>query len=395
MPGAGDDAVHQWSRAEGGAHVWAEVVDRVIGMPVVEQGDEAAGDLEDAAFARRNGTDGDDRHEGYGGGIGGGRRTVGSGHDDSEAGGGVRLPCSIPPMADRKSAAVLRHIRLLVLDVDGTLTNSRHEVDAATCAAVARVRAAGIRVLLATGRRYRDTLPIAARVGVDGPLITASGALVKRPTDHATVFRAAFAPGVLEGVVAAVVAAGHEPVLYADSFAAGFDFFCRGLPAADAARSAGTEGSLDDYLAFNRGLARVDPDLHRRPPPGVFAGFAMGDRPAMIGLEESLTATFPTELSLHTIRSPRYLGWMCEIAPALVTKWTGVLAVARDWGIAAEEICAVGDDVNDLPMIVGAGLGVAMGNGQPAVREAADMVVASHDAGGLVEVADLLVAASA
>ncbi len=100
--------------------------------------------------------------------------------------------------------------RLLVLDVDGTVTNSRHEVTAATCEAVARIRAAGIRVVLATGRRYRDTLPVAARLGISGPLITASGALVKRTTDHATLARAEFGPGVLAGVVAEIVAAGHE-----------------------------------------------------------------------------------------------------------------------------------------------------------------------------------------
>jgi hydroxymethylpyrimidine pyrophosphatase-like HAD family hydrolase len=298
-------------------------------------------------------------------------------------------------MADRTASPNPPRVRLLVLDVDGTLTNSRHEVEEATCAAIARVRAAGIRVLVATGRRYRDTLPVAARVGVDGPLITASGALVKRSTDHATISRAEFATGVLEGVVEAVVASGHEPVLYADSFAAGFDFFCRGLPEADAGQAGGGLHALAEYLAFNRGLARVEPDLHRRPPPGVFAGFAMGDRPGMLDLERSLAETFPGQLSLHTIRSPRYQGWMCEIAPARVTKWTGVLTVAGAWGIGADEICAVGDDVNDLPMIVGAGVGVAMGNAQPVVREAADMVVATHDAGGLVELADLLVAAAA
>jgi hydroxymethylpyrimidine pyrophosphatase-like HAD family hydrolase len=297
-------------------------------------------------------------------------------------------------MAAPKASVSPRRIRLLALDVDGTVTNSRHEVDAATCAAVARARAAGIRVVLATGRRYRDTLPVAARVGVDGPLITASGALIKRPTDHATVSRADFGDGVLAGVIEALLAAGHEPVLYADSFADGFDFFCRSLPDPDAGQGSGAEGCLEEYLAVNRGLARVTPDLHRRPPAGVFAGFAMGERSAMLDLERSLGTMFPEQLSLHTIRSPRYQGWMCEIAPARVTKWTGVLAVANAWGIAADEICAVGDDVNDLPMIVGAGLGVAMGNGQPVVREAADMVVGAHDEGGLVELIDRLVAAT-
>ena len=51
--------------------------------------------------------------------------------------------------------------RLLVFDVDGTLTNSQHEITPATRRAVARVQAGGIRVMLATGRRYRDVLPVA------------------------------------------------------------------------------------------------------------------------------------------------------------------------------------------------------------------------------------------
>jgi hydroxymethylpyrimidine pyrophosphatase-like HAD family hydrolase len=295
-------------------------------------------------------------------------------------------------MSTKPISATAQKTRLLVLDVDGTVTNSRHEVSQATCDAVFRIRAAGIRVVLATGRRYRDTLPVAARLGIESPLITASGALIKRTSDHATIARAEFGPGVLAGVVAGIVAAGHEPVLYADSFADGFDFHCRSLtvtrtPDADAER--GVLG-LAEYLERNRDLARVVPDLHLQPPPGVFAGFAMGPHRAMLDLEAALSGSFPGQLSLHTIRSPRYLNWMCEIAPAGVTKWSGVLSLAREWGIGAAEICAVGDDVNDLPMICGAGLGIAMGNAQPEVLAAADHVVGRHDDDGLVDVADLL-----
>ncbi|MFM9059545.1 MAG: HAD family hydrolase [Planctomycetaceae bacterium] len=279
-------------------------------------------------------------------------------------------------------------IRLLVADVDGTLTNSRHEVAPVTRAAIARVRAAGIRVMLATGRRYRDTLPIHERLGIDdAPLVTASGALVKRPADHATLSRAAFAPGVLAGVLGRIVAAGHEPVVYTDSFAAGHDFHCRGLGAALPG-----SGGLGEYLDINRHLADIRPDLAEAPPDGAFAGFAMGPRDAMLALEADLAAAFPAALSTHVIRSPRYRDWLCEIAPAGVTKWSGVAAVAGRWGIAAEEICAVGDDVNDLPMIRGAGLGVAMGNAAAEVRAAADVVVGTHDGTGIADVADLVLA---
>jgi len=289
------------------------------------------------------------------------------------------------------AAASPSGIRLLVLDVDGTLTNSRHQVSAVAREAVGRVRAADVRVMLATGRRYRDTLPVAEMLGIDTPLVTASGALVKRPGDHATLHRAAFAPGVLDSVVSRIIAAGHEPILYTDSFAQGYDFHCRSLAGADEAASGDGRG-VSEYLGRNRHLADVRPELHLAPPPEAFAGFAMGRHEEMLALEAALHADHPGQLALHVIRSPRYRDWMCEFAPANVTKWSGALAVAAGWGIAAAEICAVGDDLNDLPMIRGAGLGIAMGNAVAAVREAADRVVAGHDDEGIADVAALVLA---
>jgi len=280
-------------------------------------------------------------------------------------------------------------IRLLVLDVDGTLTNSRHEVSDATCRAIERVRQAGVRVMIATGRRYRDALPVVERLQISEPLVTASGALVKRPADHATLQRAAFPAGVLPGVLELVVAAGHEPIVYTDSFAAGFDFHCRSLAAAT---SPPAGGGFGEYLGRNRELARVEPELHRRPPADAFAGFVMGPRGEMAALEDRLRTAYGELLSLHTIRSPRYSEWMCEIAPAGVTKWSGVSAVAAAQGIPPEAICAVGDDLNDLAMVRAAGLGIAMGNAREELQAAADRVVGSHDGSGITDVVDLVLA---
>ena len=250
------------------------------------------------------------------------------------------------------------------------------------------MQAAGIRVLLATGRRYRDVLPVAADLGLSGPLVTASGALIKQPSSHQTLFRADFTPGTLPDILACVVAAGHEPVLYTDSFEQGFDFYCRTLAAVDAA---GQATGFGEYLERNRALARVEPALASEPPARAFAGFAMGPQQAMEELERQLAERFAGELSLHTIRSPRYRDWLCEIAPAGIDKWSSVVRLAAAWGISPESICAVGDDRNDLPMIRGAGLGIAMGNARPEVRQVADRVVADHEAGGMLDVARLVV----
>ena len=350
----------------------AEVVEGVVGSAVEEHGHEPASHFKGAAFTRRNPT-------------GAGHCRVGKVVARRVAIHGA-FRCTIPIMDDTPPPAA---IRLLVLDIDGTLTNSRHEVSDATCRAIARVRAAGVRVMLATGRRYRDALPVVERLEIIEPLVTASGALVKRPGDHATLHRAAFAAGVLPAVLDLVVAAGHEPVVYTDSFADGFDFHCRSLESV-AALPAG--GGFAEYLGLNRGLARVEPDLHREPPPDAFAGFVMGGREPMEALEKQLRDRFAESLSLHTIRSPRYSQWLCEIAPAGVTKWSGVVAVAAAAGIAAAEICTVGDDLNDLPMVRAAGLGIAMGNARDELQAVADRVVGTHDGSGIADVVDLVLA---
>ncbi|MFM8283020.1 MAG: HAD hydrolase family protein [Planctomycetaceae bacterium] len=281
-----------------------------------------------------------------------------------------------------------RDIRLLVLDIDGTITDSLHGIPAATRDAIARIGRAGIHVALATGRRYRDALPVATALGIDQPLVTASGGLIKRPRDHATLFAARFAADTLQRILGVIARRGFDPVVYTDGFAAGHDFTCRRLPAAEIVDATG----LDAYLARNRAVARVRADLVTAPPADAFAGFAMGPREAMLEVEAAIAAACPGEVSLHTIRSPRLREWMCEFAPAGVTKWSGATRLAEALGITAAEICAVGDDLNDLPMIRNAGLGIAVGNAAEAVRSAAHLVVATSDTGALVEVADLLLA---
>jgi hypothetical protein len=64
-------------------------------------------------------------------------------------------------------------------------------------------------------------------------------------------------------------------------------------------------------------------------------------------------------------------------------KWAAILHLAELWGVGPAEICAVGDDMNDLPMIAGAGLGVAMGHAPASVLAAADHVTGDHDQDGV------------
>jgi hydroxymethylpyrimidine pyrophosphatase-like HAD family hydrolase len=80
-----------------------------------------------------------------------------------------------------------------------------------------------------------------------------------------------------------------------------------------------------------------------------------------------------------------------EIFDPAVNKWEGVKLVAQRHGVAEHQIVAIGDDVNDLPMIRHAGLGVAMGNARPEVLEVAKRVIGTNADEGLAEFLEELV----
>ena len=76
---------------------------------------------------------------------------------------------------------------------------------------------------------------------------------------------------------------------------------------------------------------------------------------------------------------------MLEVVPRGVNKWIGLQRLLGALSVDAAELMAVGDGLNDLEMVRGAGIGVAMGNAVPRVKEAADAVVRGNDEGGIVE----------
>ncbi|MBX7168350.1 MAG: Cof-type HAD-IIB family hydrolase [Pirellulales bacterium] len=271
-------------------------------------------------------------------------------------------------------------IRLLAIDIDGTLVDPHDQLTPAVRDAVRRAAAAGIKIVLATGRRYGRALPLVTPLEIDAPLVTASGSLIKDPATHQTLFRSELDREVLRATLAHVGERGYDALLYGDTHAEGFEYYCP--------RATVDEPHLAQFLLLNAGHERHWPTLMHDPPPGIFAGFAMGERAAMLALDAELQQLLPGALYTHVLRSPRYTGHMCEIARAGVNKWTGVMQVAEAWGIAAEEVCAVGDDVNDLPMIEGAGLGVAMANAVEELRAAADRIAPSNAEDGLATVVE-------
>ena len=88
-------------------------------------------------------------------------------------------------------------IRMIVTDLDGTLLNSRFRIPAENKAALQAAAAKGVFVTLATGRMYSSARPYALELGIDAPIITYNGAVVKSVQGEVLLRQYASSPGVV------------------------------------------------------------------------------------------------------------------------------------------------------------------------------------------------------
>jgi Cof subfamily protein (haloacid dehalogenase superfamily) len=279
--------------------------------------------------------------------------------------------------------------RMLALDVDGTLLDRDGQLRPRTAAAVARVADAGIRPILCTGRRYRRALPIALELDLGAPIVCNSGAIIKCPRDHSTLWRADFEASLDRAVLELFAVHDQPAVVFTDRDPAQFDLI---VPAFPTGRT-----HFDDYVARNRANAQIDSSWRWRMPSSLaseadndrlFHICAIGTFNEMKAFERHVLEQLGGRVQTFVQRTTRYLGTMCEVLRQDASKWTAILHLAQSWGIDPSEICAVGDDDNDIPMIRHAGLGVAMGHAADDVRTAADLVTGNHDEDGVAMLVD-------
>ena len=237
-------------------------------------------------------------------------------------------------------------IRLMALDVDGTLTDEAGKISPENAAAVRRAMDAGVLVSLATGRPHQGVEAICSGLGINGPLILTNGSLVLSARgeiwheqslgrqDLRGVYRHAQKAGGL-----CVIAFRPEDVVF---WAPG------GM---DAARIAAT---LDSFLLFRRSAVASPDSL---PLERVNKVMLMGDERTVAEFLQN----WPAELShLARSRSYPYLG---EVNPPGVGKGEALRLVCRRLGIAPGDVLAAGDGGTDLPMLRAAGHAVFVPRG--------------------------------
>jgi hypothetical protein len=255
--------------------------------------------------------------------------------------------------------------RLLVADIDGTLTNARREITPPVAAAVAAAQARGVRVCLATGRIWPSARQYVEGLGADPPVILYNGGMVYDFVRDEVWLRTPLPFRQAQDVLR--ILRGHpaaRPHIYVDDrvFVPVMNETTEIYQRKDGVRTEAV-GDLADWLT-------VDP----------MKILVIGERPALEAVVRDIDELpYPVN---HVYSEAIYL----EILPPGVNKGTALRAMAERLQIAPEEIIAAGDNLNDLAMIRYAGLGVAMANAPEGLRARAQFVAPSNDEHGLQQV---------
>ncbi len=259
--------------------------------------------------------------------------------------------------------------RLLVSDVDGTLVDGNQQIVPRNLEAIKRFQRAGGLVTLGTGRIERSAWPYLSTIGVNAPAILYNGGRVVDYPSGEVLAEDRLPPAVATVLVDLLetVFTGLDAILYSD-----------GQPHVRALNQVLEQSARKDGLVYQP-VGSLTTLVGR----SFNKALIIGEDRALGALDHALRELAPPE-SVTTVRSEStYL----EVLPPGVSKGSALRRLAAHLGISLSEVIAIGDNLNDLEMVRLAGLGVAVANAHPALKQAAACVCrASNEEAAVAEV---------
>lgn len=279
---------------------------------------------------------------------------------------------------------------MLALDLDGTVLDPSSMVRPAVAEAIARARQAGMLVVVCTGRGLAESRDALEAIAQNGPVIVAGGSIIADPASGRTLHRFPMHPTLTSRLTDRLLTRGHPVLVLKDPHAAGYDYLVvtgRRRLMLDPV----TQWWFEEMAVSIRLATSVESDPH--PEHTVRVGVCA--HPSELGeLEQLVRGQFAETVTVHNFPAvvapddaKHWAGGavahILECFDARADKWNAVRHLAAERGIPTERVAAIGDQVNDVTMIRGCGLGVAMGNAIEAVRSVADRVTRSNAEDGV------------
>ncbi|MBO8159010.1 Cof-type HAD-IIB family hydrolase [Thermosyntropha sp.] len=263
-------------------------------------------------------------------------------------------------------------IRLIGIDLDDTLLDGKGNISVKAAEMIKKIKDKGVLVTLATGRMYSSALPYALKLNMELPLITYQGALVKNSLSGEVLYYKPLEPKK-----------AGEIIDFFKSYKVHYHAFLGDNLCMEKLTPEGR-----DYINFAGLNADLVPDLRRKAGEGgsIKVTAMSYEVEKILEMEKILKRNYEGEL--HITRSRPYF---LDVLHVKADKAEALKVVAEHYGIKQEEVMAIGDSYNDIPMLRWAGIGVAMGNAPEEVKKEADYVTFSNEEEGVAYILEKLI----
>lgn len=251
-------------------------------------------------------------------------------------------------------------IKLIAIDLDGTLLDADKNIAPADKEAVGKAVKAGYTVTLATGRMFRSAKPYADELGLTQPLVVYNGALIKDLQNGSELGCWPLPLPTAQEVLDDCLNAGIYIQAYVN----------------DCLWTLKDCEEVRFYSKFSRVPYEVKGEDMHHLPASPHKLLVITGNPASI--REKLMKKYARRIKI--VSSSR--GFL-EITAPQTNKWHALQVLGHYLGIQPEEMMCIGDSDNDYEMVAHSGLGVAMGNAQDRIIKAARVVTGSNERQGV------------
>lgn len=256
--------------------------------------------------------------------------------------------------------------RLLVLDLDGTLTNKKKEITEHTRETLIRAQEAGVKIVLASGRPTYGIMPLAHQLELDkyeGFILAYNGGQIIDCKTGELMYENVLDPAVYPYLYKCAKDNGFEILSYKDEYII-------------------SEDANNPYVKHEAFLNRMQSKTVKNFLEVINFPVAkcliVGDPEPLAKLEPVMRKEL--ESKMNVFRSEPFF---LELVPKGIDKASCLSVLLDKLGMSADEMVACGDGFNDLSMIEYAGLGIAMSNAQEVVRQAANFITLSNEEDGV------------
>ena len=268
--------------------------------------------------------------------------------------------------------------RLIAIDLDGTLLNSSKRISEENRDAVNRLIGLGYQVVIATGRRYYSAKMLVKDLDSHLVIMANNGNIVRSSLDDVVLISKFLDRGSYLDILKEAKVHRLKGIVHVDRYLEGIDMVVE-------------EDDLHmnhfKYLTEQDKRYLILPEKEIYELDRILAVVFPGDYKAVKTFSDMIGQKYPDRYSSHVLENIYIAEAMYEAMNPGGSKWKTLHEYAESIGVNRDEIIAIGDDNNDVDMILNAGLGIAMKNGSGLAKAAADIVTEwDNDHSGLARV---------